>query len=244
MPMTADELYRAGRIDAAVELLGVELRDHPTDLRRRTFLFELLCFSGNWSRAERQLDVLAHGGKDAEQGALLYRSALHAERLRQEMFETRAFPTGPAPRPVSGTLNGKPFESLTDADPRIGARLELFAAGQYMWLPFEHIASIRVQEPRRLRDLLWATAIVQPGEQFRALELGEVLVPVLAPLTFRAEEDAVRLGRVTNWRALEDEGRDGEFAPVGQKLFLVDDEEVSLLEIRELEITPLPVSEA
>ena len=244
MPMTADELYRAGRIDAAVELLGAELRDYPTDLRRRTFLFELLCFAGNWSRAERQLDVLAQGGPEAEQGALLYRSALHAERLRQEMFETRAFPTGTSPRAVSGTINGRPFETLTDADPRIGARLELFAAGQYMWLPFEHIASIRIQTPRRLRDLLWATAVVRPAEHFKELDLGEVLVPVLAPLTFRENDDPVRLGRVTNWRALDEGEFAGEAAPVGQKLLLVDDEEVSILEVRELEITPIPVSEA
>ena len=88
--MTADELYRAGRIDAAVELLGVELRDHPTDLRRRTFLFELLCFAGNWDRAEKQLDALARDGQDAEMGALVYRGALHAERIRQAMVELGA----------------------------------------------------------------------------------------------------------------------------------------------------------
>jgi type VI secretion system protein ImpE len=240
MPMTADELYRAGRVDAAVELLGAELRDNPTDLRRRTFLFELLCFNGKYDRAERQLEVLAQGGRDAELGTLLYRSALHAERQRQSMFETRAFPTGPAPRAVSGTLNGQPFESLTDADPRIGARLELFAGGSYTWLPFEHIASVQLQAPQRLRDLLWSPALVRAADHYRQLQLGEVLVPVLAPLTWQQNDESLRLGRVTQWEALDD----GAQVPVGQKMLLVDDEEFPLLEVRELVITPTPVAEA
>jgi type VI secretion system protein ImpE len=233
MPMTADELYRAGRVDAAVELLGAELREHPTDLRRRTFLFELLCFNGKYDRAERQLEVLAQGGHDAQLGTLLYRSALHAERQRQVMFETRAFPTGPEPRTVSGILNGQPFASITDADPRIGARLELFAGGAYTWLPFEHIASVQIQPPSRLRDLLWSPALVRPAEHFQKLELGEVLVPVLAPLTWQQQDEALRLGRVTQWQQLEN----GDQAPVGQKMLLVDDEEFPLLEVRELVIT-------
>lgn len=240
MPMTADELYRAGRVDAAVELLGAELREHPTDLRRRTFLFELLCFTGKYDRAERQLEVLAQGGKDAQLGTLLYRSALHAERQRQSMFESRAFPTGAAPRQVSGTINGQPFTSLVDADPRIGARLELFAGGAYTWLPFEHVASVQLQPPQRLRDLLWAPALVRPAEHMSRLELGEVLVPVLAPLTWQHPDEAIRLGRVTQWQDLED----GAQIPVGQKMLLVDDEEFPLLEVRELVITPSSDSSA
>jgi len=42
-------------------------------------------------------------------------------------------------------LNGKSFLALSDADPRIGARLELFAAGNYLLLPLEHISSIQIQ---------------------------------------------------------------------------------------------------
>ncbi len=59
------------------------------------------------------------------------------------MFREDTVPGAPASqRELSGTLNGTPFTSLADGDPRIGARLEVFAAGQYTWLPFEHIASL------------------------------------------------------------------------------------------------------
>ena len=84
--VSAQELFRAGRLNEAVETLGAELRDNPTDAQRRIFLFELLCFAGNYPRAEKQLDVLAQKGAEAAMGTLLYRSALHAEQTRQEMF--------------------------------------------------------------------------------------------------------------------------------------------------------------
>lgn len=230
--MSARQLFQAGRLDDAIEALGAEVRDNPTDAQRRAFLFELLCFAGEFDRAEKQLTVLGRANKNAEMGALLYHAALHAERLRGEMFEKQTFPVTSA-RVVGGTLNGQPFTSITDADPRIGARLELFSAGQYMWLPFEHMHTVRVEAPTKLRDLLWAPAIVRPAESFPGLELGEALLPVIAPQTFKHADPAVRLGRMTEWRELED----GSQAPVGQKMLLVDDEEFPILELRELEIT-------
>ena len=236
--MSAQELFRAGRLDDAVEALGAELRNDPTDARRRTFLFELLCFGGAYGRAEKQLDVLAQGGPDAAAGTLLYRSALHAERTRQEMFGEGTYPTGPAPRAVSGTLNGTPFQTLADADPRIGARLEIFAAGQYTWIPLAQIASVRMSPPKRLRDLLWAPALVRTSADFQGAELGEVLVPVMAPLSWHHENDAVRLGRVTEWQQLGDDAQ----APIGQKLLLVDEQEFPILELRELDIVPATVA--
>ena len=235
--MRANELFQAGKLDQAVEALGVELRNNPTDVQRRTFLFELLCFSGKYDRAEKQLDVLSSGGRETEMGALLYRSALHAERMRQEMFRTGSYPHGAtAPPAVSGTINGTPFQTMVDADPRIGARLEVFAAGQYMWIPFAHIASIQMMPPERLRDLLWTPALVRTSASFRGVELGEVLIPALTPLAWQDEDEAVRLGRMTAWRELEDGGQ----APAGQKLLLIDDEEFPILEVRELEIAAAP----
>src|SRR4029077_9094547 len=103
-----------------IEALGVGLRSNPADAQRRTFLFELLCFAGAHDRAEKQLDVLAGASREADMGALVYRAALHSERTRQEMFLKGDYPHGAAPGAVSGTVNGRPFQTLVDADPRIG----------------------------------------------------------------------------------------------------------------------------
>jgi type VI secretion system protein ImpE len=234
-PVRARALFEAGRLDEAIEALGTELRSNPTDAQRRVFLFELLCFSGDYDRAEKHLDVLAAGGRDAGAGTLVYRSAIHAERTRREMFASGRIPRNePGPIAVSGTLNGNAFHSLTDADPRIGPRLEVFAAGQYTWIPFGHLATVRMGKPQRLRDLLWTPAVVRTGPTFQGVELGEVLLPALAPGTAESDDDAVRLGRVTEWVRWED----GTEAPVGQKVLLADGEEFPLLELRELDILP------
>jgi type VI secretion system protein ImpE len=230
--MTAKQLFQAGQLREAVQALNAEVRDNPTDAQRRTFLFELLCFAGEYDRAEKQLNVLAQSNKQAELGAVLYYSALHAMRTRQELFDKQNFPqSGGDDKDFAGTLNDKPFEWVVDADPRIGPRLELFAAGAYLWIPFEHIISVELQPPQRLRDLLWAPALVQTGPSFKDKELGEVLIPVIYPSSSKHEDDAVRLGRATAWT--QEDG--GDPLPLGQKTFLVDGEEVSLLEIRRLE---------
>lgn len=165
-------------------------------------------------------------------GAWLYRAALDSERTRSEMFESGEFPGSEVPGPVAGTLNGEPFEALGDADPRIGARIEVFASGNYHWIPLKHVRSVKMKEPARLRDLKWAPAAVTTGPEFQDVELGEVLLPATTALAWQHPDPEVRLGRVTDWHELED----GSPAPVGQKLFLVDDEPFPFLEIRELEV--------
>ena len=232
---TARELWAAGRLDAAIEQLGVELRSNPTDAQRRTFLFELLTFAGQYDRAEKQLDVLARAGSDAEVGTMLYRAALQAERVREHMFATGDYPAASAPAPVAGTLNGRPFLSIEDADPRLGARLEVFAGGRYLWLPFAHVAAVRIEAPVHLRDLRWLPARIATNESVRDMELGEVLLPSLTPAAWRHEDAALRLGRATDW----DELPDGDYAPVGQKMLRVDDELVPLVDVRDLVITPV-----
>jgi type VI secretion system protein ImpE len=231
--MTARDHLQAGKLREAIQALGVELRDNPTDARRRTFLFELLCFAGEYDRAEKHLNVLAGDNSHAELGAVLYLSAIHAERQRQTMFETRDFPTAPAAPARKGALNGHPFESIEDADPRLGPRLELFAAGAYLWIPFIHIESIEIEAPRRLRDTLWAPAIVRTGPSFKDQELGQVLVPVISPLSCKLHNGNLQLGRATEWVDSEV----GEFVPLGQKMLSVDGEDFPFLEIRNLEFS-------
>jgi type VI secretion system protein ImpE len=229
--MNARQLFDAGQLAPAIDALSADLRNDPTDVPRRTFLFELLCFAGAYDRAEKHLDLLADGGQQAAMGALLYRSALHAARSRRSLFTSGAWPGGSVPD-VQGTLNGRPFQSLRDADPRIGARLELFAAGQYTWIPFAQIASVRLAPPARLRDLLWSPALAKTAESYKGIELGEVLLPALGPFSEDDDDDLIRLGRSSAW--VRDEA--GVEFPVGQKLWLVDGEEFPLLDVRELEI--------
>jgi len=230
---TAKELFQDGRLEAAIETLGVELRSNPADVQRRSFLFELLSFAGQYDRAQKQLDALASDGAMAEAGAATYRAALVAERVREHMFDTRDHPREAAPAVHGGTCNGAPFTTIEDADPRIGARLEVCAGGRYLWIPFAHLASVTIEAPKRLRDLRWIPARIQTSEEIRHMDLGEVLLPALSPAAWRSTDAELRLGRATDWEELPD----GDFAPVGQKVWRIDGREVPLLDIRTLELT-------
>jgi len=237
--MNPQELYRAGQLSEAVKALGAEVRDNPSDTKRRTFLFELLCFAGEFERADKQLEVLGQAGAESQLGVLLYRSALYAERQRHDLFARGEHPKhSDSPQAVcSGTFNSRPFTTFSDADPRIGGGLELFAAGNYLWFAFEHLASIQIPPPKRLRDLMWTPAQVRTKPSFKGAALGEVLLPVLSPFSWQHPDEAVRLGRATVW-----EKRDGSDleVPFGQKIWLVDGEEIPFLELRTLEFGSPP----
>ena len=230
--MTALELYRQGDLNAAIKVLGEELRSNPLDTKRRTFLFELLCFAGNYDRAEKQLDLLADTNSKTAAGALMYRSALHAERTRQELFAKREYPEArDAGKPVPGRWNGQQFTEMRDADPRIGANLEVFIAGGYTWIPMRYMERLEIEKSVALRDLLWATARVEASPAFRLQDLGEVLLPVLSPFSSKSTNGAVQLGRTTIWEQAEDATE----IPLGQRMMWIDGEEVPLLEIHSIE---------
>ncbi len=232
--MNADALYREGRLSEAIEALNQVLRSDPTDIRSRTFLFELLCFSGAFERARKQLDAIGTADPELNLTAAWYQEALVAEEKRHEMFQDGGLPDiGSPPQSVRGTLNGKPFSDLRDGDPRLGPRLEIIVGGRYTWMPLEHLATLAMEPPKRLRDLYWAPVQIETTEALDGYA-GEALLPVMTPLAWQHPDDSVRLGRQTDWIELES----GEEAPVGQKLLLVDDEEFPLLEVRELLVHP------
>ena len=111
--MTARELYKAGKLKEAIAALNLEVRDNPTDVQRRTFLFELLAFAGDYDRAEKQLGVLSGGSGEAQLGTGVelegnaktpqYQQALKVAMLNKDRNE-RAYKKV---RDLYGQLKGK-----------------------------------------------------------------------------------------------------------------------------------------
>ena len=135
--MQANEYLRAGKLKEAIQALNEQVRQSPLDTKLRTFLFELLCFAGEFDRCEKQLEFLAEGGRNAELGVLLYRAALSAERSRQQFFVDKEYENRHEPaNSLAGTLNGKPFHQISDADPRIGATPGSLLGGSLCLGPF------------------------------------------------------------------------------------------------------------
>lgn len=257
----AEELLKADRLSDAVAALTHDVKQQPTDTHLRTFLFELLCFAGEYERAERQLDVIGHQNESAGMGVEAYRQLLKADKARRRWFadglkptflseppawaqqqleacnrlrghqtaEAKAFlqqAASAAPK-VQGIVNGKPFTDFRDSDDRIGPVLEVFLREHYVWIPWEQIRTITILNPKRLRDLLWTPATIETGEG----TAGEVFLPVLYVGSHSEADDRLRLGKLTDWRGLGD----GLAGGAGQKTFLVDGNELGILEIREIE---------
>jgi type VI secretion system protein ImpE len=262
--MKAKELLDAGHLSAATEQLDQEVRSHPTDSRLRTFLFELLCFAGNYPRAERQLDVLAQQAATTEVGVQVYRNVLAAERARRRLFSEGLRPGflfDPPPyvhlhlEAVNRVREGSPREAvalLEESDnsrPRPKGRIEGqpfvdFRDGDDLIAPF-------------LEVVVHNAYIWLPFEQIKHLKIsvpkrlrdllwipatleshqgpvGDVFLPVLYAGSSQHVDDRVKLGRMTDWQAVAE----GLALGVGQHLFFIDGQDRGLLEIRDIEFEP------
>jgi type VI secretion system protein ImpE len=128
---------------------------------------------------------------------------------------------------VTGQLNERPFAGLRDCDDLFGGVLEVFAQGNYFWVPLEKIELIAANPPRFPRDLLWVPVRLETQG-----ESGQVFLPALYPDSHSHADDIVRLGRQTDWQG-DDAG------PVfgrGLRMYLANDDTSTLLDWRQLQI--------
>ncbi len=234
--MEAHQLMKAGRLTEAIRALKAHLAREPGDYRAQTFLYELICFTGDLDQAEEYLDTLVRADQPGSENAIAdYKRVLKAEKARQNCFANREYPRQPVDGGVSafsGALNGKGFASLSDADPRIGEKLELFVAGEYLWISLYEVRELQLPAPRRLRDLLWLPVEVKVAPSLGTTVFKDCWLPMMAPLSWQHPDEEVKLGRVSEWK----EDQFGQAAPYGIKSYLVDGVEVPFAEIRNLTI--------
>jgi type VI secretion system protein ImpE len=261
---TAEELFKAGDLSGAIEAETRTVRKSPVDLDARYRLFVFLCYAGELERADKQLAVLAEQDERAAQGSLVYHALLSAEVERRRVYEGSARPTLPpdAPAfalrrvealerlragdlegaarhvdqavestpPCPGKLGGEAFTDWRDYDDVLGSTLEIFAGGRYIWMPLTRIKRVELEAPRTAVDALWRPARIEGTDGVTA----DVHLPALYARSYAEEHDAIRLGRVTDWREQGD-----LYTGVGQHLFLSirGDEriETSLMDVRHLE---------
>ena len=127
---------------------------------------------------------------------------------------------------LQGQLNDAAFHDLRDADDRFGSVLEVFARGEYFWVPLEQVELIAISPPRFPRDLLWIPARLETIDAS-----GEVFLPALYPNSHEHADEQVKLGRMTDWRETG-----GPVLGAGLRMFLAGDETPTILEWRELKI--------
>ncbi|WZP00778.1 type VI secretion system accessory protein TagJ [Isosphaeraceae bacterium EP7] len=117
--MTARELLEAGRLGEAIAVLGAELKARPTDKGLRVFLFELLCFAGEYDRAGKQLDAIGRletTQTEVQLGVRQYVDLLAAERSRAAVFAGKARPRFPLLPPEGVALHADALAQLAAGD--------------------------------------------------------------------------------------------------------------------------------
>jgi type VI secretion system protein ImpE len=145
-----------------------------------------------------------------------------AERMRAEALDMA--PT------TAGRIGDAPFEWIADADSRIGPMCEAIVDGKYVWIPFEHLAAVRIEPPADLRDFVWS------GASLRFANGGDTvaLIPTRYPGSERADDAAVRLARKTVWQDLGEE----TYVGLGQRMWATDEGEHAMLDVREITLSP------
>ena len=143
-----------------------------------------------------------------------------AASMREQAFE--AAPTTP------GVIDQQPFAWIADADSRLGPMLEAIIHGRYFWIPFQRIASVKLEAPADLRDLVWTPA------DFTWINGGETvgLIPTRYPGSQTSADPAVQLSHKTEWL----EPADGVYLGMGQRLWVSDAGEHPLLDARLLRL--------
>jgi type VI secretion system protein ImpE len=262
--MTAKDLMDAGQLDPAIARLGEGLRARPADRTARTFLFELLCFSSDFDRAERQLDVLGHQNGDPL-GVQVYRSLLAAERLRSRFWAESVRPRFVLDPPAVVELHLEALD-LVRQSRLVEAREALDRAGTMMRAPLRGtVGEAPFDEFRDADDILAPVLEVissagyfwVPWEHIQHLavstprnlrdllwtpadlatfdgQLGQVFLPNLYPGTGSHPDDLVRLGRTTVWLDLGA----GIVRGAGPKVFLAGDETFTLPELGVVQFAP------
>jgi len=86
------ELFRAGKLGEAIETCAKEVQKHPAKPDPRDLLSQLLCFAGEYERADKHLEVLASQFADRGPVVALLRHLIRAATARQQFFEEGRLP--------------------------------------------------------------------------------------------------------------------------------------------------------
>jgi len=249
-----------GNLGEAITAAIDAVKRNPTNIPARTFLFELSMFSGEWDRAEKQLDTVGHQDANSAIGTLIFRQNFQNERERIKLFEHGT-------QPASITAMPKYVEELVQAVDLV-RRGETASAREKIdkveedrpAFPVE-VNGERYEDFRDYNDLTMCVfeAFVKdnyvwlPFESVVSVEFlerkslrdiywpqarvelvngtnGEMFLPALYVNSWKSSDDQLRLGRSVDWRDVGDDLYLGE----GARLFWADGKQLPSLDIKNI----------
>lgn len=262
--MNIQDIIKAGKLSDAREELVRLIKKSPLDSNLRILLFQVLLFFGEWDKAERHIEILSAQDPGSAVTMQFYKNLIQSEKERREVFDLAASPSF-LPEPplynesfslfldkirnddneeaknlfgqinsqlpvIRGNCNGKSFTGFQNTDTMLSFFLEAIVFDRYVWIPFEFIREITMSGPQTLFDLIWMPAHITTWD---GLAMNSWL-PALYPDSFSNEDDLIKIGHMTDWVSIGGSFEKG----LGQQIFQVGDEEVPILEIREIVFKP------
>lgn len=254
----AATLFKNGQLSEAIDSLTNAIKAKFDDNDARNLLIELLCVQGDFERADAQLNIQAKQSPEIAVNLSMIRHLVRAANARKEFFEKARLPefidtpddvlttqlkaftelkadnheqaakltseNDAKEQTITGKCNGSSFKGIRDLDDRTAYCIELLAPnGNYYWLAFPMVKSITFSKPKTPSDLVWRQA------QFELAN--EVEQTFLVPATYyhKKANDKALLGKTTEWTEKE-----GFTTGIGQRMWLVGDEVVPIMEIEEI----------
>ncbi len=264
--MNPIDLFHAGDLHGAASAVTEQLKRKPTDVSMRLFLAELLCFSGDLDRAEKQLDTISLQSTEGAITIALYRQLIRGEVVREQVIRQGRTPEVVVPLSPDATLMLEALLAQRLGQHEEAARLQQQAeaqrpavSGQCNGTPF---TSFRDLDDRFAGVLEVISSHGKyywiPWQSIESLEMEAPKVPM--DLAYRLAEINVRGGpqgqvyiptryladkadeeqspALLLGRATEWVGEEGQFVQGrGLRTFLADDRDLTIMEIETLSFT-------
>ncbi|MBV7407010.1 type VI secretion system accessory protein TagJ [Enterobacter sp. ENT03] len=258
-PVTLSALLQDYSVADGIRLAEQQIRENPAQAACRHSLFQLLCITGDWSRALQQLQQCARMDACYTQQASLFRELVRCEMFRHSVFQGEQRPGFILPQPVWTELllaaltcnaNGKHREADEHRTTALEAIIETSGAwndGSFDWVCDSDSRIGPVLELVTGGVYLWL-----PFSQIRSLksQLPEHLTDLLwKPVNItlvngdthdawlftrycgsEKASDTLRLGRETTW---QDGPGETAVRAQGQKVWLSSHSDISLLDLTE-----------
>jgi len=258
--MEIKELIQAGKLSEARQQLVAAVKKSPADTILRTMLFQVLCYLGEWDKADRHLQAIAAQDSRREAGVLGYRNIIHAEMERHEVVNKNkngSFISDPPDYielflQVRHQLDEGRTSEAEELLTKIDAQRPLLS-GTVNDIPFVGFCDTDATLFPFLEVITHDRYLWVPFESIREVSVAEpeslldllwiaarittwegltmnCSLPVLYPNSSLHADEKIKMGRITDWLPLA-----GPYARgVGRHVFDVGGKDMSLLELHEI----------
>ena len=257
--MSAKLLLQAGDPEAALQALKQEVKADPINVKLRIFLFQLLAVTGQWKRAQTQLELAGEMDIEAAPMMQAYRDVINCELHRDAVFQGKSKPLifGEPEQWVAQLVEAQ--QAFANGDMETFAKLNAQAlesadarSGKINDETFEWIADADqrigpVFECMFNGQYYWVpisrvkSLFTEEPTDLRDLVwmpaeitwVNEAKIMVMMPSRYPRLEGVLGTGllsRRTDWEAHTDEIFEG----TGQRVFATDQKDYSLLQVRSI----------